>query len=229
MILNNAANPTGAIYSYEEIKSILGWAQENNVLVISDEVYSGLVYDGKNYISCGSFPEHQDHVVVIQSCSKHFAMTGWRVGFVFALEEIIRVLTTLQSQSTTGTSSISQWAALAAFEHASEIIPYVREKMETRRNFLIKTLTKLFNYSFIPPASSLYVFVNMQQLGAQTKNSVQFCTELIEKHNIALVPGNAFGAEGYVRLSFGAAEAELEAALNALHQAISKLALNTVR
>ncbi len=216
LILNNAANPTGAVYTREELKNILGWAKEKNIIVISDEVYSGLVYDGAEYVSCGSFPEHQDHVIVIQSCSKHFAMTGWRVGFVFAPEEVIKVLTMLQSQSTTGTSSISQWAALAALEHATEIIPTVRQAMEQRRDIFIKTFAQLFGITLSVPASALYIFIAMRHLQLTHSDSVQFCRELIEKANIALVPGAAFGAEGYVRASFGADANELCESLQAV-------------
>ena len=221
LILNNAANPTGVLYSREEIKSILAWAKKNNIVVISDEVYSGLVYDGGEYASGGSFPEYRDNVIIIQSCSKHFAMTGWRVGFVFAPEAIIKVLAMLQSQSTTGTSSISQWAAVAAFQNAAEIIAPVRNAMEQRRDVLIETLEKLFGRAIAKPTSSLYAFVSLPDLGVKNNDSVTFCQELIDQYNIAAVPGRAFGAEGYVRLSFGAPEIELVAAITALRGAIS--------
>ncbi|MSU75453.1 MAG: aminotransferase class I/II-fold pyridoxal phosphate-dependent enzyme, partial [Candidatus Magasanikbacteria bacterium] len=216
LVLNNATNPTGALYSRDEIKSILDWAKEKDIVVISDEVYSGLVYDRAEYISCGSFPEHQDHVIVVQSCSKHFAMTGWRAGFVFGSEEIIKVLTMLQSQSTTGTSSISQWVALAAFQNAAEIIPIVRGEMQARRNVFIETFQKLFTASLTPPAAGLYIFIAMRDLGTERTDSVAFCQELIEKANIALVPGAAFGVEGYVRASFGAESNEIIESLTAL-------------
>jgi aspartate aminotransferase len=222
LIFNNAANPTGILYTRDEIKSILAWAKEKDVIVISDEVYSGLVYEKQEYVSCGSFPEYQENVIVIQSCSKHFAMTGWRVGFVFGPEEVIKVLTMLQSQSTTGTSSISQWAALAAFKNASEIIPSVRGAMQERRDVFIKTFQKLFNISLTPPSAGLYVFIDMRDLGIERTDSVAFCQELIEKANIALVPGAAFGAEGYVRASFGAEPKELAESLTALAKYLQK-------
>lgn len=225
LLFNNAANPTGVLYTRDEISSILTWAKEKEVFVISDEVYSELAYDDHEYVSCGSFPEHRNHVVVIQSCSKHFAMTGWRVGFVFAPEDIINVLTMIQSQSTTGTSSISQWAALAAFQHASEIIPTVRHAMQTRRDVLMASLQELFNHSFPSPASALYMFIAMCDLGVDTNNSTEFCRRLIEEHNIAIVPGSAFGAEGYVRLSFGAPEKELQEAIAAFKAAIDRFSL----
>ncbi len=223
LIFNNAANPAGALYSRSEVQEILNWAAINKVVVISDEVYSGLVYDGGEYVSCGSFQEYKNNVVVVQSCSKHFAMTGWRVGLVFGPEEIIKVLTMLQSQSTTGTASVSQWAALAAFKNTNQIIPSVREAMQKRRNALIESLNTFFVQEFVPPPSSLYAFVPLIQLGVSQLSSAQFCQTLIEKYNIATVPGVAFGVEGYVRLSFGAPEEELRESVKALKSAINKI------
>lgn len=219
LILNNAANPTGAMYNREELRAILAWAAERKLLVISDEVYSGLAYDGGEYVSCGSFSEYRDRVIVMQSCSKHFAMTGWRVGFVFAPEEIIAVLTALQSQSTTGTASVSQWAALAAIQNADAIMRTVRGAMQERRDVFVSTLNTTFGLSLSAPKSALYHFVPLHALGVQG-DSLSFCTRLLEKGNVATVPGSAFGQEGYVRFSFGDTKEELVAAIAALQRYI---------
>ncbi len=214
IVLNNAGNPTGVLYTREEIGDILKWASDNDVIVVSDEVYGGLTYGGE-FVSCASFPEYKDTVVIIQSCSKHFAMTGWRVGFVFGPEEVIKVLTNIQSQSTTGTSSISQWAAVAAFEHASEIIPWVNGEMRKRRDTLLEILNKYFNIKILVSAG-LYAFVPMKALGTAETDSVKFCTNVLEKANVAMVPGAPFGCEGYVRMSFGETENELREGVEAL-------------
>ncbi len=218
LILNNGGNPTGALYSKEELLEILKFAQTHNLIVISDEVYSGLVYTGQPYISCGSFPEFQDRVFVIQSCSKSFAMTGWRVGFVFGPKEVIKVLVTLQGQSTTGTSSISQWAAVMAFEHAAELIPSVNQAMKKRRDAFVGTLNELFHSNFRAPDSALYAFVALKTFGERFTDSTKFCEEMMEKPGVAAVPGIAFGKEGYVRFAFGENEQELEEGLNVLHR-----------
>ncbi len=214
LILNNGGNPTGVLYSRDEIKNILEWAKENGVVIISDEVYSGLTYDGE-FVSCGSFPEYSENVIIIQSCSKHFAMTGWRVGFVFGTEEIIQVLTNIQSQSTTGTASISQWAAVGALENAGTIIPHVNSEMKKRRDTLVEILQKYWDIKIFIP-SGLYAFVSMKSLGTQETDSVKFCTDVLEKANVAMVPGAPFGQEGYVRMSFGETEKELSEAVEAL-------------
>lgn len=219
--INNAANPTGVLYSRSELEAILAWAKAKNIMVVSDEVYSGLVYDGGEFISCASFPAYRENVVIVQSCSKHFAMTGWRVGFVFGPRKIIEVLTMLQSQSTTGTSSISQWAALAAIEQAGVIVLGVREAMQKRRDVFIQTCNRLFGASLVAPASALYVFAPLSALGVQGTDSTAFAEAALERGSVALVPGVAFGQEGYVRFSFGDEEEELVAGLEALHNFIN--------
>lgn len=216
IILNNAANPTGVVYTKEEIASLLAMAARHNLIVISDEVYSGLVYDGSVYNSCGAFPEYTDRVIVVQSCSKHFAMTGWRVGFVFGSSEIISILTTLQGQSTTGTSSISQWAALAAITDARTIIPLVRGMVQARRDVFINYFAQWFGIRLPAPASALYCLIPLRALGVDDLRDEVFCQRALEEANIALVPGVAFGAPGYVRVSFGGKEDEISEALAAL-------------
>ena len=222
LFLNNGGNPTGILYSRAELSALLAVAQRHDILVVSDEVYSGLTYDRNTFVSCGSFPEYQDNVVVIQSCSKHFAMTGWRVGFAFAPENIVETLTTIQSQSTTGTSSVSQWAALAAVENATTIIPEVNIAMQKRRDALVGFLQKYFPGPFVQPAAGLYVFVSLPSLGMNEIDSTDFCKRVLEEANVALVPGAPFGKEGYVRFSFGAEEKELEEAVAKLSQYLQK-------
>jgi len=216
IVINSASNPTGVLYTREQLRSILEFAASKHITVVSDEVYSGLIYDNNEFFSCGSFSEFQEHVVVIQSCSKHFAMTGWRVGFVLAPEPVIARLTAIQGQSTTGTSSISQWAALGAVQNAKAVIDSVRSPMQDRRDVFTKTFNQLFNATIASAPSGLYSFVPLTALGTTETDSMKFALKLLEEGNIATVPGAAFGQEGYLRFSFGAAKEELEAALQAL-------------
>lgn len=209
LILNNAANPTGVLYTKEELEILLSVAKEHDLLVISDEVYSGLTYEGHRYVSAGQFPEHQERVVIIQSCSKNFSMTGWRIGFVFAPTNLIKKLTSLVSQSTSGVTTISQWAAIAAFKQVKTINDWVRESMQIRRDVLCQAINDAFGLSIAVPHSSLYLFIGLQQLGYKAQSSTAFCQQMLDQANVALVPGIAFGQEGYVRFSFGAGEDDL--------------------
>ena len=222
VIINNATNPTGALYNRSELKDILAFAEAHDLLVISDEVYSGLVYDNNEFISSGSFTEYQDRVVVVESCSKHFAMTGWRVGLGFGPKEIIDILTTIQSQSTSGTASISQWAALAAFRQAEVLASNLRAEMQRRRNALVNALASAFQPAPPSPPASLYLFVSLKALGVDEQNSAVFCERLLDQAGVALAPGAAFGQDGYVRFSFGDTIHNLEAGARALYTFLRK-------
>lgn len=216
LILNNATNPTGVLYSKQELAAILNVAEEKKLWVIADEVYSGLTYGKEAFISCAAFAEYHDRVLVIQSCSKNFSMTGWRIGFVLGPEIIIKALTSLVGQSTSGVTTISQWAAIAAFKNAKKINNALVKKMQKRRDVLIKALQRYFSITVPAPVSTLYVFIALKDLGVKEKSSVAFCEQALEQAHVAMVPGVAFGKEGYVRLSFGAEEEDLRLGIKKL-------------
>ena len=216
LILNNGTNPTGALYSTSELAALLKIAYDNDLLIISDEVYSGLSYDDSTYVSCGAFPEYQQRVVIIQSCSKNFSMTGWRVGFVFAPNNLIKALSALISQSTSGVTTISQWAAISALTHVNTINTWVKTNMQYRRNILITALEASFAITINYPRSALYVLMSLQDLGIKDITSTAFCELALTHANVALVPGDAFGKQSFVRLSFGASPSDLTLGVQAL-------------
>ena len=216
LIINNACNPTGVLYSQEELTALMKTAKELGLFVISDEVYSEIVYDGNRFCSCGTL---SDNVLVVQSCSKNFAMTGWRVGFAFGPEHLIQKMTALQSQSTSGPSLVSQWAALAALKNRAEITHFVRSTMQKRRDTFIETFNTLFQCQLEKPPSALYAFIPLSVFG-ETRSSAEFCQELMEKANIACVPGSAFGQEGYIRMAFAETEFMIREGLLALRKVI---------
>lgn len=222
LILNNGGNPTGALYSAAELKAIMAVAKNHNVLVISDEVYSGLVYDGKKYVSCGSFKEYANNLIIVHSCSKNFAMTGLRVGFVFASPEIIKALSGLVSQSTSGVTTLVQWGAIAGFQNAKKIIPKINKEMQRRRDIFMKEFNKAFKQKLASPASGLYAFLPINSMGWKGSDSGEFCRAAMEHANVAIVPGGAFGAEGYVRFSFGEDPKVLVKGIKALAEWIKK-------
>lgn len=219
LILNNACNPTGVVYTSEEIREILKIAKQLGLTVISDEVYSGMVYDG-SFTSCGSFPEYQDNVIVVQSCSKNFGMAGWRVGFAMGPEKVIKRLSLLQSHSTTGTSLISQWAAVGALENADAVNAYVKKAMKDRRDLFVNTFNALFPKKIPNISSAIYAWVPLTSLSLiYSKNSKDVCEQLITSANIALVPGVAFGAEGHVRFAFSETIEDIRQGLQSLYNA----------
>ncbi len=212
LLLNNACNPTGVLYTRQEISEILNVAKEANLMVISDEVYSEIVFDNAEFVSCSSFPEHRSRVIVIESCSKNFAMAGWRVGFAFGPAEVITNIIALQSQSTSGTSLISQQAALGALRHADEVSSYVRQAMDRRRKLFFQTYNQLFQTRIQPILSTLYYFAPIG------KDSMKECEKILTEAHVALVPGIGFGVEGYVRFAFSEEEDLIEKGLKALQK-----------
>ncbi len=186
LIFNSACNPTGTVYTKEEVAAILRTASELGLMVISDEVYSGLVFE-EEFVSCGSFPEYRENVMIVQSCSKNFAMAGWRVGFAFGPESIIELLARVQSQTTTSTPLASQWAAISALENAGVVNSYVKQAMRARRDIFVSTYNSLFSTPIETPKSALYAFLSMSSLGLpQEVSSGSFCKELISKDNLAV-------------------------------------------
>jgi len=223
LIFNNACNPTGVVYTRQEVSEILDVAKKFDLMVLSDEVYSGLVYEEPGFVSCGAFPEHSERVFVVQSCSKSFGMTGWRVGFALGPEKVIKGLTSIQSQTTTGTALVSQWAAVGALENAAEVNVYVKAAMKKRRDLFISIYNSLFPMQLDKIESALYAFVPLYSMGVKgITDSVAFCEQMIKNGNIALVPGTAFGVDGHVRFAFSETEENINQALHALKKAIEQ-------
>lgn len=223
LILNNGVNPTGAIYSREEMKALMYAAHKSGLTVISDEVYSGLIYTGDEYVSCGSFPEYKDNVIIVQSMSKSFSMTGWRVGYIFANKGIIDVMSALSTQSTTGVSLIVQHGAIAAFENADTINQAINTEMKARRDEFVRAFKKHFNAELETPKATLYVFASLDSLGIKGLTDDEFCIRALEEANVASVPGSSFGQPGYIRFSYGSDMEDLDGGLENLAKFIKTL------
>ncbi|MEK9177300.1 MAG: aminotransferase class I/II-fold pyridoxal phosphate-dependent enzyme, partial [Patescibacteria group bacterium] len=203
LIINSGTNPTGALYSRKELGAILNAAWRKGLFVISDEVYSGLAYDTR-YVSAASFPRHRADVAIIESTSKSFAMTGFRVGFVFLKDPaLMKTITGLVSQSATGVATMNQWGALAALKDAKRITARVRASMRERRDAFAETFEAAFGRKLVLPPSGIYAFISLKDLGWKGRDSVAFCRRALDEVNVAIVPGRGFGAEEYVRMSFG--------------------------
>ncbi len=217
LILNNAANPTGILYTREELESLVECACKKGLIIISDEVYSEIIYDDGIFVSCGLLEKWREQVIVVQSCSKNFAMTGWRIGFAFGPERWIREMTAIQSQSTSGPSTVSQWAAIAALKERKAIIPTVRREMQKRRDLFVEMFNEQFSEQLPKPSSGLYAFIPLSIFHTE-KDSAQMCNDLMTTANIACVPGVAFGQEGYMRMAFSEKREVLREGLTTLRK-----------
>lgn len=208
LILNNACNPTGILYTKEELHALIKTASELGITVISDEVYSSLVYDGV-FISAGTFPDYLKNHYIMQSCSKNFAMSGWRVGFIQGNPDKLSVIKAFLQQTTNGVPLPCQWGALGAFLSKDIVNAYVKEVMERRLRIFVDTFSSLFQ-KIEMPKSAIYTFISLEALGISGKNSLEVAKFLMEKGNIAAVQGEAFGTPGYIRFACSENEKEIE-------------------
>jgi len=178
-----------------------------------------LVYSDK-YTSCGSFKDFKNDVYIIQSCSKNFAMSGWRIGFGLGAAEQIRKAQQFLGQTTTGVSPVCQAAATAAVSHHGEVNSYVKKHMELRRDVFFDTLNHLFCLELEKSPSALYCLVSLQELGVKDTDSIKFCNDAMNKGNIAITPGIFFGQEGYVRFAYSDPPENIKEGLEALKRLI---------
>lgn len=214
IILNSPSNPTGAVYSKTELEAIVELAISRNIFILSDEIYEHLVYDEAKHYSPASFSkEAAERVITVSGFSKSFAMTGWRIGTLMASEPIAKAVGKLQSQTTSNATSFGQFGALAAIENkaaAKAAIEMMHKSFDKRRLLLLEGLIKINGIKCLRAEGAFYLLPNISSFG---KPSEQFASELLDKEKVALVHGSAFGAEGYVRLSYATSEAVLNKSL----------------
>lgn len=201
LILTSPSNPTGAVYSHEELAALGKVLEGTNVLVASDEMYEKLIYDGKFTSAAAVSDDMYRRTITINGLSKSVAMTGWRFGYMAAANtEIIQATKKLQSQSTSNINSITQKAAIVGLNgDADADIEAMRIQFKARRDEAVKLFNEIDGLSVLSPAGAFYLFVNIK---AVSNDSMQFCKELLEEQGVAVVPGVGFGSEGYFRFSF---------------------------
>lgn len=207
LILNSPNNPTGAVYNKSELECIVEICLKHNLLVISDEIYERLVYDGLKHVSIASVhPKMIDQTVVINGVSKAYAMTGWRLGYAAGPAHIIAAAGRVQEHATSCVNSITQKACVTALNEEDDSIENMRQQFEQRRNFLFDELSKLPHITCFKPQGAFYIMPNIGWYLANNSSgissSAQFCNVLLEKHHVALVSGGSFGIESNVRFSY---------------------------
>ena len=200
VIINSPGNPTGSVYTREELEAIAEVAIDEEILILSDEIYEKLVYDDTEHISIGSLsPEAHDLTITVNGFSKAYAMTGWRLGYLGAPEAIAKAIDSLQSHSTSNPCSFAQKGALAALQGDQQWVADMREEFNVRRDYMYDRLSKIANVSVSKPAGAFYMLVNIGKLGL---NSTNFSDRLLSKAGVAVVPGVAFGDDRTIRLSY---------------------------
>jgi aspartate aminotransferase len=200
LIMNSPNNPTGSVYTREELEAIVNVAAEEDIYILSDEIYEKLVYDDAKHVSIASLSkEAYDLAITINGFSKSYAMTGWRLGYLAAPDPVARAVDSIQSHTSSNPSSFSQHGALAALKGDQQPLADMREEFDMRRNYMFDRISKISNVTAVKPQGAFYILVNISQLGLTSQN---FADRLLSKANVAVVPGAAFGDDRTVRFSY---------------------------
>ena len=200
IILNSPGNPTGAVYTRDELEKIAEIAIGEDIVVLSDEIYEKLVYAGQEHISIASLSkEIYDLTITVNGFSKAYAMTGWRLGYTAAPKRIAEAIDTIQSHTTSNATTFAQYGAIAALSGDQQIVVDMREEFDVRRQYMMSRLSAIKNVRVVEPLGAFYFLVDIEPMAIK---SVNFCEKLLSKQKVAVVPGVAFGAEYTVRFSY---------------------------
>ena len=200
VIINSPGNPTGSVYTKEELRALVEVAADEEITILSDEIYESLTYDGAEHVSVASLtPEAKDLTITVNGFSKAYAMTGWRLGYLGAPEKIAKAIDSMQSHSTSGPCSFAQKGGLAALTGSQQCVADMREEFNIRREYMFERLSAIHNVTAVKPKGAFYMLANISKLGMTSTN---FADRLLSKANVAVVPGIAFGDDRVVRLSY---------------------------
>lgn len=227
-LFNSPSNPTGAVYSEQEIRALAEILKEHqDLFIISDEIYEKIIFDDQKHFSIGSIDFLKDRTITMNGVSKAFAMTGWRIGYAAGNEDVIRLARNLQSHSTSNACSISQAATLAALNYNSPELDEMVKQFQRRRDFIVKEINQIDGIKCSCPKGAFYVFFDVSNFygkkvdGIELKDSSSFCSFLLKKEKVGLVPGIAFGNDNCVRMSYACSMEEIEEGVKRLKRALS--------
>lgn len=208
LLINSPNNPTGAVYTEEELRAIGAFATKHDLYIISDEIYEKLIY-GEKHVSIASLSQDlYERTIVVNGLSKAYAMTGWRIGYTACSTAITKVMSNIQSHATSNPNTIAQYAGIEALSGDQSTIEEMRKAFEERKDYMVKTIGEIPNVSCVAPKGAFYVMVNISYFKGKTvegvlvKDSLDLAAVLIDQANIAVIPGIAFGVDDYIRLSY---------------------------
>ncbi len=231
LILNSPNNPTGAIYTKEELIQIAKVCEKHNIFVISDEIYEKLIYDGESHYSIAEYSDFmKEHTIIVNGMSKTYSMTGWRIGYLAAPLAIAKAISSMQSHTTSNACSIAQYASVSALTDpkGQEFIADMQKVFDERRRLMVEKLKTIKEITYIEPKGAFYVFVNVKSLygksfeGTIIDGSLKFADSAL-KCGIAVIPGIAFGNDECIRLSYAISKEDISEGLNRLADFISKI------
>jgi aspartate aminotransferase len=230
LVLNSPGNPTGAVYEHRTLEAVAKIAMRRGIVIISDEIYEKIIYDGIKHMSIASLgADVQAHTVVVNGVSKAYSMTGWRIGYAAGPEPLIAAMGAVQSQSTSNPNSIAQKAAVAALQSGEESISEMVAEFDKRRRFMVERLNKIAGIQCAMPRGAFYAFPNVSRLVGRRSpqgpvtSSGQFASYLLKEARVATVPGEAFGAAGHLRLSYATSFQKIADGLQRMEAAVLEL------
>lgn len=224
-VLNTPSNPTGMVYTKEELESLAEVLKDTNIWVVSDEMYEKLVYGVKFFSVAAVNEDMMQRTITINGLSKSVAMTGWRIGYLACKDKkLVKLMNNLQSQCTSNINSITQKAAIVALKgEANNDIENMRKAFEERMRFACDAINNIQNLNVCEPQGAFYLFINISTLPRYGTDSMGFCQALLKEQGVALVPGVAFGMEGFVRLSFACSLEQLKEGITRISQFVKTL------
>ncbi len=226
LILNSPSNPTGAVVPETELRKIAELCLEKNILIVSDECYEAFLYDGEKFVSPASFSkEIREITFTVNAFSKSYSMTGWRVGYVACPEKYAKVIADLNSQSISNATTFAQYGALEALKNpeAKKFVENMRSTFEKRRDIAYNLLREIPYVSVTKPKGAFYIFPNLKYYSQKLGSDLKLADYLVEKGRVAGVPGSAFGAEGYLRLSYCVSENTIQEGIYRIRKALLEL------
>jgi len=216
VIINSPGNPTGSVYTREELKALAEVAAEEDIHILSDEIYEKLTYDGAEHVSIATVsPEAYDLTITVNGFSKAYSMTGWRLGYLGAPEPIARAIDSMQSHMTSNPCSFSQYGGLAALTGDQQCVSDMRDEFDIRRQYMCERLSQISGISAVKPLGAFYVLANVNSFGLKSQN---FADRLLSKASVAVVPGIAFGDDRTVRLSYATSLDVIKSGLDRLEE-----------
>lgn len=230
ILINSPNNPTGTVYSKKELEEIARFAKEKDILILSDEIYEKLIYGDTKHVSVASLSEDAyKRTIVINGVSKAYSMTGWRIGYAAASEDIVKLMSNIQSHTTSNPNSIAQYASVAALNGCSSSMKSMVFEFKNRRDYMVNKINAIDGLSCIKPEGAFYVMMNISKVfgkksnGIEIKDSISFSAELLEKEKVAVIPGIGFGMDNYIRLSYATSMENIEKGLNRIEQFVKEL------
>ena len=222
LVVNTPNNPTGAVYSANTLEQYAGLARERDLLVLSDEIYEKMVYDGRTHVSIGALPGMKERTITVSGFSKNYSMTGWRLGVAAASREVISALVRIHQYATICATSFAQWGGVAALTGPQEEIVRMMAEFDRRRMLVTQSLQDMPGVRVGRPAGAFYIFPGIKETGKSSRELTEF---LLEEAHIAVVPGHVFGdfGEGYLRISYANSYENLKQAMEQMKAALCKI------